>query len=295
MLTADHCAGARPGDRVVIGGNEVRYIQEVIVPAQSWSVRPRAHDIKLLRLKAPSTKRPIRLATQLPPPNTTVLLLGKGTKLGKNGQADTNEAFQKIALTYVTNARANQLWQTEPGIQKDPLPGQVKGSIPALPALFITISTNRRSGCTKDSGGPLVRFTPSGPELLGVFYGATTDCNRFAKKTAFSMFMSVPHFRSWILDHMRDPNFPQRAMRDLGCWYVPRVRSGDGRWKCPAQAAWDSGVMGGPNDKACTKRRSCATVLNQSWQRGGGRASADPFYTQSYVPDAQGLPPGYLQ
>lgn len=189
ILSAGHC-DIRTNDLVYIGGpiggpkTEVRAVKS--------TTSPRGPDTRVVRLYTPSTKPPIKMATQLPPNNTPVALLGRGRKSGN--QRVVNRDFTVAYVSYVDGPTAFKYMQEE---KED----SIRQLLPmAQSPAIVTVVSPDRGGCLGDSGGPLIlERGPGRDELLGVQAfianpGEGRACEMIGTKRKYTFCSSIPHY-----------------------------------------------------------------------------------------------------
>lgn len=223
VLTAQHCH-IRAGHAVHIGGDEGRLVSHTVETFGPF-------DLRIVKLKTPSTKKPIKPATSRPPPNTPVLIMGRGRKTGAPG-VPRNTDFT-VAMVRTSTQRRGAL---------------------------LELVSDSSAVCHGDSGGPVV--LPSGPgrpepRLVG-FIVSSIDC----KQRSFAF--SVPDLQ-WSSDIAEAL---EKAIRNCSKLdgFKNRYRKvpGTGPWVCPKDRPWDAGVW--PNkfidDFPCAKTKECAQKLH---------------------------------
>ena len=257
VLTASHCK-VRENDPVHIGGPgptvEVRAVKTVTVPPGS--------DLCFLALHTPSTKRPIKMATRLPPNNTPVLMMGR-----------TNGDLATARATYVDATTATKFIREE-GV------GEFYETTAQSPAVVAVVSPDKGM-CFGDSGGPLVIEAGPGQdeELLGINFfimnlGKNGVCETARTKRKYSFCMSVPHYlgtKSRVQDAVG-------RMTQAKCRFVNRQPDGT----CPGTHPWDSGVVHnrllafGHMEKKCTSNEPCAWAMADFYALTGARVMRKP-------------------
>lgn len=266
VLTAKHCGGqAMVGASVFIGG-----VTPAGQPSQGEDRRTvtavkqvAGFDIMILTLDKPSTKRPISLATRLPPPSTPVTILGRGAKTGRT-DAPFDPAFTKATVTYTDNTTALRAIMAETVVadaQK-----RVLSSMLRSPA-YVVATSRTKSGCYGDSGGPLIiERSPGQDELLGIVsFGPDgahgQSCEMSGTTTFYSVFASIPYFTQ----NRARIDALTTAVSARKCTFAGRANS-----KCPASHPWDTGVAADAASISgidfpiaqCTTTRQCAQTLN---------------------------------
>jgi trypsin len=187
VVTAAHCLPRETNlNDVKIKAGATNYMNEgawtaaeKIVLHDSYNPQSHENDIALIKLRALTSGRPIRLAvpTEALREAQTLEVTGWGTT--SEGGA-TSTKLQKVQVPVVSNATCNKPSayhdQVKPGMM---CAGSREGGIDA---------------CQGDSGGPLVKRAESGPVLVGVVsFGE--GC---ARKLKYGVYTRISHYRSWI-------------------------------------------------------------------------------------------------
>ena len=158
---------------------------------------PYLHDLTVLTLDRPSTKKPIKLSSKLPQNGQTVTIIGRGRK-GMNPDAInqlTDDSLTQARLMYVPPSQTWKILLQEPTIDPDM---ELMTKTVAHPSVITAVSNKGASGCAGDSGGPLVAVIDGVEKLVGVVHGGPYMCNRDAKNYYMSFFTSIPYHITWI-------------------------------------------------------------------------------------------------
>ena len=264
VMTANHCS-IQEGDVVHIGGpgpsTEVRAVK--------GSAPHPGFDLRLVSLDAPSVKRPITLATRLPPNNTPVVVMGRGHKSSK----DHNSDFTVAPALYADSATAASFMREE---GEERLENVVRS-----PVVITVYSADNKGGCFGDSGGPLIIDRgPGKEELLGIYSfimdrGKGRFCDAIATKRKYTFCVSVPHYlatKRRVLD-------ATKAMAAAQCRFVNRQPDN----KCPGTHPWDTGVIVhdvnvgyGKTDYKCAANESCARTMSTFFSLVGADVPKPP-------------------
>lgn len=186
---------------------ETRYVADVHIHPGYKGGSALVNDIAVITLDKPSSKRPIKLATSLPAEGEVVTIIGRGGKIAgpkevvqaemQNWKFAALQAFSdkltQAQLRYMPPSQMKSIVQTEPSLDR------YVAEVSTHPAIVTGISTERKSGCNGDSGGPLILAKGPGKDLLvGVVSGGQDPCNYYAKTYAVSLFASIPFHLPWI-------------------------------------------------------------------------------------------------
>ena len=272
VLTASHC-NIQVNDLVYIGGpagdpgTDVRAVKMT-------TVHP-GFDLRLVSLYTPSSKRPIKLATTLPPNNTPVVLIGRGRK---NGNREViNHDLTTVHVRYVDGVTAANMVQQEAEYAwKADIVAAVKS-----PAIITTFSPDK-GGCSGDSGGPVIIDRGKDAELLGIiaFIVNTGDgrrCELAQTKHKYTFCTSIPHY---LGTKSRVQEVVGR-MAQAKCRFVNRQPDGT----CPGTHPWDAGVVHNPKlaygymEQKCTSNEPCAWAMADFYALTGARVIRKPTKT----------------
>ena len=143
---------------------------------------PDLADLSLLLLDAPSTKKPVRLASVAPSPGEKLKVVGYGrTNTYDPMQPNATPRFKRSVQS--TRMRVYSTLHF-PSVRKTD----------TCPREFVCTTEKKSSACNGDSGGALL--TASG-ELAGVVKMGSPGCRPLLFKTT-TIFMSVAHYRRAI-------------------------------------------------------------------------------------------------
>lgn len=165
VLTAMHCLGEytqliKQYVEVEIGMSERRKIKDI-------TIHP-ALDIAMITLATPSTKRPIAMASALPPSGSTVTVLGRGQKTPGLPQGPANYAFEKVNLKYMDGPTVARLLEKEPKLDAESKQFWKEFAL-GSGGLIVLVGPPGKSPCSGDSGGPVIlEKGPGQDQLLGL-------------------------------------------------------------------------------------------------------------------------------
>lgn len=156
---------------------EIRYIRKIVNPTNGLS------DLVLLLLNAPSTKKPVRIASKVPRNGEAVKLLGHGrVNTFDERKASPPASFKRVLQS--TILRRDTVFC---------IPGQTE--------IICTLGQDT-GGCNGDSGGPLLN---ANNELVGIVKGGQNGCKPFPQlqnKTQ-SMFTNIVARKTVIQNGIR--------------------------------------------------------------------------------------------
>ena len=150
------------------------------------------HDVCIITLDAPSTKRPIRLRSAPVASGMPVKVIGYGATGWTQGKP--NPPLKTLQQAILTTAPLNKC------IDNTIIPPNNKDfNIPVQtdPSILCAQSAPGVSACNGDSGGPLF-IEGNTPELVGVVSFGPQFCNKFNKNTPSNFFANVSALRPWI-------------------------------------------------------------------------------------------------
>lgn len=220
------------GSTFMIGGDETRTITDV------W-IHP-FMDLAVVTLDRPSTKKPIRIASQAPPPGTSLTFVGRGGTVRDEGVTIVPQAQPLAPQGQLRKALVTLVGWRGRGAQ-----GKIKSPVGAI-------------GCGSDIGAPV--FIPKGEmgrpddELVGILSGS--ECFTFDRKPILDR-------RMWVMNAAYyQRTLPQakayadklKACRGQFADAAPWFKEGTYELQagCPKSAPWDTGLMEMPGKEWCT-------------------------------------------